>query len=62
MFYFGHVFRMMMRIQNHLQRRKLLRNLKVARVIKIRKPETKEGTRRRTKKKRRRKANQVFRA
>lgn len=49
-----------MRIQNHLQRRKCLRNPQAARTKKTRKLKTKEETRRRTKTKKRRKANQVI--
>ena len=62
MFCFLYAFRMMMRTQNHLQRRKFLKNLQAARTRKKRKPKTKEETRRRTKikKKKRIKANQVI--
>lgn len=49
-----------MRIQNHLQRRKRLRNLQAAKTKKRRKLKTKEETRRKSKTKKRRKVNQVI--
>lgn len=49
-----------MKIQNHHQRRKQLRNLQSAKVIKRKKPKTREETRRRTRRKKKIKEKQAM--